>query len=322
MEDFADEYARGRTPNPCVRCNQWVKFGSLLDLADRVGARRVATGHYARIGGRPGALRLRDARDARKNQVYFLFTLGQEELSRAEFPVGHLTTKARAEWAESRDALRRLDGNAEALDALETALFCVCLDDHTPADEKDACDHLLHGDSGNRWFDKSVSFIVFADGTAGINIEHCGLDGTTVLSFVDTVLTAQPLASVVVPETAVQPDQPQRVIANAAQLLSSLSSFVGVVTAPRKPSVFHHIEFMRLAERRVLLILVAPDGDVQNRVIFTPQDYTDWRARFGNTGAGSGAGSGLGGSAAVPEPASIALVLLGLAAMVARRGRR
>lgn len=114
--------------------------------------------------------------------------------TRAEFPVGHLTTKARAEWAESRDALRRLDGNAEALDALETALFCVCLDDHTPADEKDACDHLLHGDSGNRWFDKSVSFIVFADGTAGINIEHCGLDGTTVLSFVDTVLTTQPPA--------------------------------------------------------------------------------------------------------------------------------
>ncbi len=92
--------------------------------------------------------------------------------------------------------------------------------------------------------------------------------------FVDTMLTAQPLARVEVPESAVQPDQPQRVIASAAQLLSSLSSFVGVVTAPRKPSVFHHIEFMRLAERRVLVILVAPDGDVQNRVILTQQDYT------------------------------------------------
>ncbi len=63
-------------------------------------------------------------------------------------------------------------------------------------------------------------------------------------------------------------------IANAAQLLSSLSSFVGVITAPKKPSVFHHIEFMRLSERRVLVILVAPDGDVQNRVIFTAHDYT------------------------------------------------
>jgi heat-inducible transcriptional repressor len=94
--------------------------------------------------------------------------------------------------------------------------------------------------------------------------------------FVDTMLTAKPLqldtaASL---EPQLPADQPQRVIANAAQLLSSLSSFVGVVTAPRKPSVFHHIEFMRLSERRVLVILVAPDGDVQNRVIFTAQDYT------------------------------------------------
>ncbi len=54
----------------------------------------------------------------------------------------------------------------------------------------DACDHLLHGESGNRWFDKAVSFIVFGDGTAGINVEHCGLDGTTVLSFVDALLGA------------------------------------------------------------------------------------------------------------------------------------
>ncbi|MFS9670032.1 HrcA family transcriptional regulator, partial [Klebsiella pneumoniae] len=71
-----------------------------------------------------------------------------------------------------------------------------------------------------------------------------------------------------------QPDQPQRVIASAAQLLSNLSSFVGVVTAPKKPSVFHPIEFLRLGERRVLVILVSPDGDVQNRVIFTAQDLS------------------------------------------------
>ena len=93
--------------------------------------------------------------------------------------------------------------------------------------------------------------------------------------FVDTMLTARPFdVDVNVAREQLQPDQPQRVIANAAQLLSSLSSFVGVVTAPKKPSVFHHIEFMRLSERRVLVIIVAPDGDVQNRVIFTAQDYT------------------------------------------------
>ena len=98
--------------------------------------------------------------------------------------------------------------------------------------------------------------------------------------FVDTMLTSRPVNLAEVPPEMVRvreqlhPDQPQRVIAQAASLLSSLSNFVGVVTAPRKASVFHHIEFLRLGERRVLVILVAPDGDVQNRVIFTARDYT------------------------------------------------
>jgi heat-inducible transcriptional repressor len=92
--------------------------------------------------------------------------------------------------------------------------------------------------------------------------------------FVDTMLTARPLNIEGEVREQLRPDQPQRVIANAAHLLSNLSSFVGVVTAPRKASVFRHIEFLRLSERRVLVILVSPDGDVQNRVIYTAQDYT------------------------------------------------
>jgi heat-inducible transcriptional repressor len=98
--------------------------------------------------------------------------------------------------------------------------------------------------------------------------------------FVDTMLTARPVDAqglsqdVATARERLQPDQPQRVIAQAATLLSSLSHFVGVVTVPRKPSVFRHIEFLRLGERRVLLILVSPDGDVQNRVIFTAHDPT------------------------------------------------
>jgi heat-inducible transcriptional repressor len=97
--------------------------------------------------------------------------------------------------------------------------------------------------------------------------------------FVDTMLTARPreLDSKDAQHEQLrekwQPDQPQRVIAHAAQVLSNLSQFVGVVTAPRKASVFHHIEFLRLGERRVLVILVAPDGDVQNRVVFTARDH-------------------------------------------------
>ena len=91
--------------------------------------------------------------------------------------------------------------------------------------------------------------------------------------FVDTMLTARPLNIEGDVREHLRPDQPQRVIANAAQLLSNLSRFVGVVTAPRKASVFRHIEFLRLSERRVLVILVSPDGDVQNRVVYTAQDY-------------------------------------------------
>ena len=89
--------------------------------------------------------------------------------------------------------------------------------------------------------------------------------------FVDTMLTAQQGE---MDAPALTPGQPQKVIANAAQLLSNLSHFVGVVMAPRRSSVFKHIEFLRLSERRLLLIIVAPDGDVQNRVLFTDTDYT------------------------------------------------
>ncbi len=89
--------------------------------------------------------------------------------------------------------------------------------------------------------------------------------------FVDTMLTAQ-REQLSPPRLA--PDQPQKVIANAAQLLSNLSQFVGVVIAPRRTSVFRHIEFLRLSEKRFLVIIVSPEGDVQNRVIFTDVDYT------------------------------------------------
>jgi heat-inducible transcriptional repressor len=88
--------------------------------------------------------------------------------------------------------------------------------------------------------------------------------------FVDTMLTAQ-RESLHAPSLA--PDQPQKVIANAAHLLSDLSHFVGVVMAPRRSSVFRHIEFLRLSEKRILVIIVSPEGDVQNRVIFTENDF-------------------------------------------------
>ncbi len=90
MDHFAEEYHRGRTPNPCVLCNRDLKFGLLLEYATGVGAEAVATGHYARrdeVGGSP---RLRTALDTDKDQSYVLFPLSPAQLARTRFPLGEL----------------------------------------------------------------------------------------------------------------------------------------------------------------------------------------------------------------------------------------
>lgn len=89
---FAEEYKAGRTPNPCVMCNQQLKFGRLLERATRLGARYIATGHYARLERTPeGRTLLLRGRDPRKDQSYFLFSLRQDQLARAMFPLGDRT---------------------------------------------------------------------------------------------------------------------------------------------------------------------------------------------------------------------------------------
>lgn len=88
IDEFAAEYRRGRTPNPCVLCNQKLKFGHLFRLAEAVGAELVATGHYARIDAEG---RLARARDAQKDQSYYLFGIERELLPRVRFPLGELS---------------------------------------------------------------------------------------------------------------------------------------------------------------------------------------------------------------------------------------
>jgi tRNA-specific 2-thiouridylase len=90
VDYFADEYLSGRTPSPCVICNQDLKFGKLLELATQLEVDYVATGHYARIEREPetGRYTLRKGIDSRKDQSYFLFSLTQAQLSRALMPLG------------------------------------------------------------------------------------------------------------------------------------------------------------------------------------------------------------------------------------------
>jgi len=100
VEDFRSQYFAGQTPNPCVRCNRFVKFGLLLDRARELGADLLATGHYVRTEqGGDGLWHLLKARYLAKDQTYFLYTLTQKQLARVVFPLGLI---------ESKDEVRRL----------------------------------------------------------------------------------------------------------------------------------------------------------------------------------------------------------------------
>ena len=91
ISNFVDEYASGRTPNPCVMCNSHIKWGKLLEAADTYGCDYVATGHYAQIAEHRGHLYLKNAVDTFKDQTYFLWMLTEENLRRTIFPLGGLT---------------------------------------------------------------------------------------------------------------------------------------------------------------------------------------------------------------------------------------
>lgn len=99
--NFVSEYRQGRTPNPCVRCNLYLKFGILLDKARELGADRVATGHYVRLQRRGGRYAIQRAVYRPKDQSYVLAGLSQEQLARALFPLGELTKEQTRERARA-----------------------------------------------------------------------------------------------------------------------------------------------------------------------------------------------------------------------------
>lgn len=93
INNFIEEYKKGRTPNPCVRCNEHLKFEALFKKADELGAKFVATGHYARIEIRNSKFEILKGKDQTKDQSYVLYMLDQERLARTMFPLGELTKK-------------------------------------------------------------------------------------------------------------------------------------------------------------------------------------------------------------------------------------
>jgi tRNA-specific 2-thiouridylase len=139
IQYFADEYKAGRTPNPCVMCNQNLKFGRLIDRADQLGADFIATGHFARIErpltpslspsdgervAKPGEGRylLKRGRDSRKDQSYFLFSLRQDQLARAIFPLGEKTK------SDTREVARHC--NLKTADKKESMEICFVPDNN------------------------------------------------------------------------------------------------------------------------------------------------------------------------------------------------
>lgn len=105
VQPFVQEYLAGRTPVPCTLCNNYVKFDRFLEMADAVGARQIATGHYARVryDEPSGRYQLLRPADETKDQTYFLFGLTQAQLARTLFPLGDLTK------SEVRDLARSMD---------------------------------------------------------------------------------------------------------------------------------------------------------------------------------------------------------------------
>jgi tRNA-specific 2-thiouridylase len=138
VEPFVDAYLSGRTPSPCVWCNRSVKVPALLALADRLGAERVATGHYARVlADETGVPRLHRGRDSGKDQSYFLYMLRPEQLARLLLPLGE-STKDEVR-AEARS--RRLPGAGKG----ESQELCFVADGYAPFVEQRAAQRLRPG---------------------------------------------------------------------------------------------------------------------------------------------------------------------------------
>lgn len=88
IDYFVDEYLAGHTPNPCVRCNRYIKFAKLIELAQSIGIEQLATGHYARVEKKSGRYVIKKAVDLSKDQSYFLYDLTQDQLAHVVFPLG------------------------------------------------------------------------------------------------------------------------------------------------------------------------------------------------------------------------------------------
>lgn len=132
VSPFVDEYAAGRTPSPCISCNQFIKFGFLLDRAAQLDCDILATGHYARIEERAGQYHLLRAVDPKKDQTYFLSRLSQQQLARIAFPLGGWTKPEVKKWSNEHNLPIVPRGESQDLCFVEAGRYAEFVEGRAP----------------------------------------------------------------------------------------------------------------------------------------------------------------------------------------------
>lgn len=156
---FVSEYRLGRTPNPCIHCNRHIKFGLFFDAMKRLGAEKIATGHYARVEERDGKYILKTASDLKKDQTYFLYHLTQEQLSKIIFPLYGLEKKEIREIAKN-----------------------IGLESHNTPDSEEIC--FIHGESCGTFIERFTGDPLtsgkIVDSNGKVLGNHSGIENYTI----------------------------------------------------------------------------------------------------------------------------------------------
>ncbi len=146
VSPFVDEYAAGRTPSPCISCNQFIKFGFLLDRAVQLDCEILATGHYAQIEERDGQYHLLRAADPKKDQSYFLHRLSQKQLAHIAFPLGGWTKDKVKKWSADHNLPIVPRGESQDLCFVEAGQYAEFVEGRAPDVKKKG---RVLDDSGN-----------------------------------------------------------------------------------------------------------------------------------------------------------------------------
>lgn len=132
VSPFVDEYVAGRTPSPCISCNQFIKFGFLLDRAAQLDCQFLATGHYAQVEERDGQFHLMRAVDPKKDQAYFLHRLSQKQLAHIQFPLGGWTKDKVKKWSADHDLPIVPRGESQDLCFVEAGKYAEFVERRSP----------------------------------------------------------------------------------------------------------------------------------------------------------------------------------------------